>query len=69
MSMLFWDETQSGLAGRHQHFGGTHCLHCLTPEDGYRMFLRNVGIYKSTWRHIPIDQRILISAVITLIFK
>jgi len=36
----------------------TECISYYTtfafyPEDGNRSFLRNFGIYLTTWRHIP----------------
>jgi hypothetical protein len=40
--------TMCRLVGRHQRFGETYYLHLQdfsSPEGGYSMFLRNVGVY------------------------
>jgi hypothetical protein len=44
--LIFWVVTQSGLAGRYQHFGGTYCIRL----QGFR-----ISAYKFTGRYNPED--------------
>jgi hypothetical protein len=43
LMMIFWIVTPCGLVGRYQRVRETYYLY-FSPEDGYSMFRRNVGI-------------------------
>jgi hypothetical protein len=42
LMLVFWVVTPCGLVRRYHRFGGTYTS---GPEDGGRMFLRNIGVY------------------------